>query len=269
VAPADDFDPRAILAALGIDHPDSVEPVSGGWDTRLFRVRHAGLVHALRVFRPEQARTSQRELAAMQAAAAGGVPVPAVDAHAVWQDRPALLLRWVPGETVLQAVARRPWRILALGRAMGRVHGRIHSLAAPEAVGSGALLHLDYHPLNVMTDGRHITGVLDWANAAGGDPRTDLARTTVLLRAAPLPPGTLPRPLVQAGRRLIELGWRGGYAEVRGRVTGMAPFYAAAGAWTEADMRKKLGRPGIWLAESDLEGLRRWTRRWQRRAGTT
>ena len=53
-----------------------------------------------------------------------------------------------------------------------------------------ALLHLDYHPLNVMCQGPRITGVLDWANARLGDPRADLARTITLLRLAPTPPGT-------------------------------------------------------------------------------
>src|SRR5438132_39917 len=40
-----------------------------------------------------------------------------------------------------------------------------------------ALLHLDYHLLNVMTDRSRVTGVLDWTNARAGDPRADLART--------------------------------------------------------------------------------------------
>jgi aminoglycoside phosphotransferase (APT) family kinase protein len=162
-------------------------------------------------------------------------------------------------------VRRRPWRAVALGRAMGRVHARIHAVTAPPALGDGALLHMDYHPLNVMTDGRRVTGVLDWANATAGDPRTDLARTTVLLRAAPVPPGMSPI-VARLGRRLLQLGWRAGYADVHGPVAGMAPFYAAAGAWTVADIRKHLGQPGVWLTEADLDRLQRWTEHWRRRA---
>jgi aminoglycoside phosphotransferase (APT) family kinase protein len=97
---------------------------------------------------------------------------------------------------------------------MGRMHARIHAVPLsdlvrelprwtpkPEdldlrlstqldynATGSPSVLHLDYHPLNVLTDGREITCVLDWANVAIGDRRADLARTITLLRLAPLPP---------------------------------------------------------------------------------
>jgi aminoglycoside phosphotransferase (APT) family kinase protein len=246
---------------------DSVSPVRGGWDTQLFRVEHAGTTSALRVFRAEQLRTFQREQLAMRAAEESGLPVPKIRGQVVWQDRPALLLAWVPGGRLLDAMAQRPWRAVALGRAMGRVHARIHAVAAPPTLGQGALLHMDYHPLNVMTDGRSITGVLDWANVAAGDPRTDLARTTVLLRAAPTPPG-VPRAIVQVGRRALQLGWRAGYADVHGPVTGLAPFYAAAGAWTENDMRKHLGQPGVWLTESDLKRIHGWAEHWRRRAGT-
>jgi aminoglycoside phosphotransferase (APT) family kinase protein len=260
-------DALAVLAALGVREVGAVEVVRGGWDTQLFRVEHDGTTSALRVFRPEQLRTFQREQLAMDAAVARGLPVPEVRAHAVWNDRPALLLAWVSGTTLLDNAAARPWRAMALGRAMGRVHARIHTVAAPPALGEGALLHMDYHPLNVMTDGRGITGVLDWANAAAGDPRTDVARTTVLLRAAPSPP-SIPRLVVQFGRRVLQLGWRTGYADVRGPIHGLAPFYAAAGVWTVNDMQRHLGQPGVWLTESDLDRIRRWTEHWQRRAGT-
>src|SRR5205814_1988822 len=73
-----------------------------------------------------------------------------------------------------------------------------------------ALLHLDYHALNVMTDCRAITGILDWANARAGDPRADYARTVAILRLSPLRPGS-PRLRTLALRRMLEFGWRRGY----------------------------------------------------------
>ena len=43
------------------------------------------------------------------------------------------------------------------------------------------LLHLDFHPLNVMVcKGRYV--VIDWINARIGNPVFDLARTYVLFR---------------------------------------------------------------------------------------
>ena len=117
-----------------------------------------------------------------------------------------------------------------------------------------------------MSSHRGITCVLDWANAAVGDPRADLARTVTVLRLAPAPPGT-PATLLMALRRVLELAWRTGYQVSAGSFRDMAPFYAWAGAMMEADLRPKLGRPGVWLEPSDLDRIHRWTNRWNQRAG--
>ncbi len=239
--------------------------VTGGWDTRLFRVEVGASTYALRVLRPAQRHVWEREQLVMRAAARAGVPVPTVHGQTIWHDLPALLLGWVPGDTIKQCVADRPWRAFVLGRRMGRVHAAIHAIPAPAELGEGVLLHMDYHPLNVMADEHGVSGVLDWANATAGDPRADLARTTVVLRLSRLPDDG--RLLTLLGRRLLELGWRWGYADLRGWPGGMAPFYAHAGAWMETDLRPKLGRPGVPLTEADLSRIQRWTARWQRRAG--
>lgn len=44
-----------------------------------------------------------------------------------------------------------------------------------------SLLHLDYHPQNVLVEGLQVTGVIDWANAAAGDRHFDAATTAVIL----------------------------------------------------------------------------------------
>ena len=43
----------AILATLGMTSPSTVTPVSGGWDTTIWRVEHGRATYALRVFRAE------------------------------------------------------------------------------------------------------------------------------------------------------------------------------------------------------------------------
>jgi aminoglycoside phosphotransferase (APT) family kinase protein len=257
-------DPVGILTQLGVSEPTRISTVTGGWDTRLFRVETRTNAYALRVFRFRQRHVWEREQLAMRTAAAAGLPVPVVVGQTIWHDLPALLLGWVPGDTIKRCVAERPWRAVALGRTMGRVHAAMHAIPAPAALGDGTLLHMDYHPLNVMADEHGVTGVLDWANSAAGDPRADLARTTVVLRLSHVPDAGRLSTLL--GRRAIELGWRLGYADVWGWPDGMAPFYAEAGAWMEADLRPKLGRPGIPLTEADLFRVRRWTARWQKRA---
>ncbi|MBV9356096.1 MAG: phosphotransferase [Chloroflexi bacterium] len=261
---AETVDPVSILTQLGVSEPTRIRAVTGGWDTRLFRVEMGANSYALRVFQPGQRHVWEREQLAMGTAAAARLPVPRVAGQTIWHDLPVLLLSWIPGDTIKQRVVERPWRAIALGRTMGRVHAAIHAIPAPAALGDGALLHMDYHPLNVMADAHRVTGVLDWANATAGDPRADLARTTVVLRLSHLPDaGQL---LTLLGRRGIELGWRLGYADVRGWPGGMAPFYAHAGAWMEADLRPKLGRPGIPLTEADLSRVQRWTAHWRKRA---
>ncbi|HLH75699.1 MAG TPA: phosphotransferase [Candidatus Binataceae bacterium] len=44
-----------------------------------------------------------------------------------------------------------------------------------------ALLHLDYHPLNVIAQGRHLRGVLDWVSYDFGDRHLDVATTSTIL----------------------------------------------------------------------------------------
>jgi aminoglycoside phosphotransferase (APT) family kinase protein len=268
------LDPARILSDLGVrDAPDAVTPVNGGWDTSLWRIDIGQRRFALRVFRPEQAKTCHREALVMEALRNQSIPVPSVDAEGVGQGRPALLLGWCSGRPLLEQVAQRPWRVWQLGRAMGVTHARVHATSLPEVVVDAlpragvqvgdsrqSVLHLDYHPLNILTDGEQITAVLDWANTAVGDRRADLARTITLLRLAPTPPGSF-SVLQQMMRGLLELAWRRGYSEGQAAdpFVDMDPFYVWAGEWMETDLQPKLGRPGVWLQETDLLRIRQWT----------
>jgi aminoglycoside phosphotransferase (APT) family kinase protein len=49
-----------------------------------------------------------------------------------------------------------------------------------------SLLHMDYHPLNVMVDGMRVTGIIDWVNADVGDRHLDAAMTAVILSSSAL-----------------------------------------------------------------------------------
>jgi aminoglycoside phosphotransferase (APT) family kinase protein len=203
-----------------------------------------------------------------------GLPIPKVYAEGLTEGTPALLLGWCPGRPILAEVRARPSHIWRLGVAMGCAHASIHAVPVPDALIAAlpampeiessttrlSVLHLDYHPLNVMTDGQTVSGVLDWANVAVGDRRVDLARTVTLLRLAPLPPGTSSLAAMVL-RAVLELAWRRGY---RGQQNtdpfmDMEPFYVWAGDMMERDLRPKLGRPGVWLEESDLLRIHRWT----------
>ncbi len=285
------LDPFDILASLGVTDATAAAPVSGGQDAAIWRVEHGGLVSALRVFRPDQLRGCQRETMTIRAAIASGLSVPTVRAEGTWREHPAMLLAWCPGETLLAAVARQPWRVWSFGTMFGRMQARIHAVTAPEALRQSpdmwldwggpldprlrdhlratatrtdTLLHLDYHPLNVMTDGKQITGVLDWPNGRAGDPRADLARTLVVLR---FPPAISVRPHEAATMRVFLRAWWFGYQRSAGPVRNMGPFYAMAGMQTVRDQERKIGLPGRTIQSSDLDPLRRWTDHWMHRIG--
>ena len=287
------LDPRAILAALGVaEGVGAVAPVSGGMDTAIWRVERAGRASALRVFRPEQAAVAHRE-ATIMAASIPGVPIPAVRATGAWRDRPALLIDWCAGRHLLAALRAAPRDLFALARLFGETQARLHAATPPAAlVAEGrawsdwaggtdtallarlraaearpaSILHFDYHPLNLMVEGRRATGLIDWANVQVGDRRADLARTVTILRLAPKGQGTVAVAL-RLATRLLELGWRRGYRAVAGPIGGMAPFYAWAGTVLVNDLAQKIGRPGVALRAAELDPARRWTAHWRRRAG--
>lgn len=280
-----ELDPRAILAALGITGVAEARPVSGGADTAIWRVAHGEQLYALRVFRAEQAATYRRELAAMRAAAVGELPVPAIYAAGSWRDRPALLLGWCAGEPLIRALQRRPAHVWRLGTRFGRMQAAIHTIEPPPApelrpgdwiAWAGAdeaalqarlrmvagetarLLHLDYHPLNVMTDGQRMTAVLDWANALVGDPRADVARSYSILAIEP----SWPRlPHLTIFRWILARAWLHGYQQAAGPLGDMALFYAWAGAVMLRDLAPRAARTGM-----RLDRVRRWMNDWKQRA---
>jgi aminoglycoside phosphotransferase (APT) family kinase protein len=289
-----DLDPRAILRSLGFRGARSIERATGGADTAIWRIERGGEAYALRVFRADQSDVAGREVLAMKAAAAGDVPVPVLYAQGTWGDRPALLLSWCSGAPLSHALREHPENLDRLGVAFGEMQARLHAVPAPDGLGhpdegwiSGwlpetsrrlhrrfqavsrqraSLLHLDYHPSNVLTDGQRITGVLDWANTCGGDPRADLARTLTILRLTPMPSAAR-RPGLVALRRRLERAWRQGYKQAGGAFDEMAPFYAWGGFAIAEDLTKRVGIPEHGVTALRLARMRRWATLWMQRAG--
>lgn len=60
-----------------------------------------------------------------------------------------------------------------------------------ETATNDVLCHFDFHPLNVLVEGSHVSALLDFPNTSLGDRRADLGRTQALLSAASIPPGPL------------------------------------------------------------------------------
>lgn len=205
---------------------------------------------ALRLLRdPEAGDRVRLEAAAMTAARTAGVSVPEVLEIVTVDGQPGLVMERVEGVDLFTGLARRPWRLAGTARALGRLQAGLHDTAAPaglpelrpmlrrriaavpnlsrraraHALGElqrlpdrDRLCHGDFHPGNIIASARGPV-IIDWANAARGDPMADLARTVLMLRVAPLPPAMSPmlRCVDRVGRSTFRRLWLGGYRRVR------------------------------------------------------
>ena len=291
------IEPRRALTALGFADVSNVERVSGGWDTLMWRfATQNGRELSLRIFQLRRRQdVAWRERVALEACARAKLPVPRVEAVGEVEGFPAMVLTWCPGTTVLSSIESRPWLVWRLGRLFGQAQARLHAVVPPEELVAEApdswlsqvdeehadladsvralqpvttsLIHMDFHPLNVVSDGSTITGIIDWASAAAGDPRADLARTVFTLQAMPVPPGPL-SSVLSLGRGLLLRAWRSGYEDAVGVMPDYRPFMAWAGATLLSGMDLVIDRPGVWGTTRDLERMRRLVEHWALKIGS-
>lgn len=155
---------------VGQGRAADVYDVGGGRVLRRYRTaRRPGAVEA--------------EVAVMRHVAARGYPVPTV--YDV--DGDDLVMERLEGTTMLTALERRPWRARPLADQLAELHHRLAAIdvgdlaaVVPTRFGPPtAVLHLDFHPDNVMltADG---PVVFDWSNAALGPAPADVALTWLI-----------------------------------------------------------------------------------------
>ncbi|HET8778084.1 MAG TPA: phosphotransferase [Candidatus Limnocylindria bacterium] len=235
----------AALAALGLPADADVEPAAGGASGSAWRVSVGGTTSVLRSLGSATAAGSR--VAAMMAARDEGLPAPALLRRAPTPAGEVALLSWLPGVPLLEVLARAPGQTRHYGERMGRLHRRLHEIRALNAViraaddtghpfGAGRvvaglpsgdrLLHLDWHPLNLLVDEAlgEIVGIVDWDNARAGDPSLDLARTRSILT---LEPGLADLPET-VRHRLPELldAWADGYGDEARAISPAADTWA-------------------------------------------
>ncbi len=117
----------------------------------------------------------------------------------------------------------------------------------PRASRDRRIIHLDYHPLNVLWHHGRCSGVLDWSESTVGDREADVATTLVLLQMAPVElSNRLHRVFAVAGRWAL---WRLYLENYRRRLPldrHRLSYYmaltalrrlACAGAWLQASPR--------------------------------
>jgi aminoglycoside phosphotransferase (APT) family kinase protein len=101
-----------------------------------------------------------------------------------------------------------------LAEALGRVEALVPRLA--DGGGRLAVCHGDFHPLNVLVDGRDAQ-VIDWTDAGLGDAHGDVARLLTLLRALPAGvPGGAGKALMRVVAPRMSHGYLRAYARAGG-----------------------------------------------------
>ena len=287
-----DINPFAILDSLGIANCTGATRIHGGWYTTIWQIHRGEESFALRLFPAGHQSAARHEATMMRAARDAGINVPGIHAEGEWNDRPVLLLDWCDGRTVMQEMRRRPWNIRRLGYRFGQRQAEIHRVeyTHPELdsqqwitrfgpvdddlrsrlidvqLQPARLLHLDYHPLNVMVSQREIGCILDWCNAMPGDPRADVARTWSILRLMPLNPGR-PEPVTESARRLLAAGWLRGYEDAAGPLQDMNLFKVWAGFAMVHDLQQYVDKPEIWIEQRHVDSIRQRVNELRQRAG--
>jgi uncharacterized protein (TIGR02172 family) len=151
-----------------------------------------------------------------QAIHARGLPVPAVGELVRVDGRYGLVYERVEGPTMWQMFSLRPWRTPHYARRTAELHAEMHARSTnddipdqrrklagkirrarplPAPVGAKALAalesmplgdrlcHGDFHPGNILMTAQGEV-IIDWIDAASGNPLADVARTTVLALGA-------------------------------------------------------------------------------------
>jgi len=179
-------------------------------------------------------RDHTAEADVMELVRAAGFPVPQVFRRGPGE----MVMARIEGPTMLEDIEAHPWRIDRHARTLADLHARLHAIEAPEwlrplRVPGSAVLHLDFHPGNVILSPSGPM-IIDWSNAARGDPAADVALTWILMAAferddGPVT-GSLPKRILTHVERRAE-PW------IRRRL--VRTFVRASGL--EAETRRVLG----------------------------
>lgn len=251
------------MSRLGLPPEAVVEPAPDGATGTVWRVRTATASYTMRL--ASSSRLTDGRLAAIAAARDAGLPAPELIRRASTPDGEAVLLSWLPGGPMYGSLRRDPTRARRWGQLTGELQRRLHEIDAPDAVidvraeglhpfdagrsivglpEGRALLHLDWHPLNLLVDEREerICGIVDWDNARRGHPLLDLARTHSLLTVEP----SLADMPASLRARLGDFrdGWADGYGLATRTIPRACHLWAGRVGRPRAPLRRRTRSPG-------------------------
>jgi aminoglycoside phosphotransferase (APT) family kinase protein len=244
-----------------------------GGQADIYEMDEGRILRVLRGVDPKDTRMLMGERAIMDELRRRDVAVPEVYEYAEVDGRPALAMQRISGPSMLDNLLRHPLGMRKTTRELARLHCEFLACPALEGLmeirervdyligrspllddgdrafvrellaelpAGGMLLHGDFHPGNILTEGGR-SYIIDWFGASRGDPVSDVAHTYLLCAHKPRIPSEsdftyryLKAAAVLLGRMYLR--------EVRARLGfGMEEF----GKWTavRAAERTAYGQP--------------------------
>jgi aminoglycoside phosphotransferase (APT) family kinase protein len=137
--------------------------------------------------RAKSGRVIEGEARTIAYAGEHGYPVPKI--HEVRAGGTEIVMERIEGPMMMDKMMREPWRASRYCRELADLHDRLHVIPAPPWLpdaGGDRLVHLDLHPMNVMMTAAGPV-VIDWTNAARGEPLLDVGVTLVLMTCPRVP----------------------------------------------------------------------------------
>src|SRR5262249_39691984 len=114
----------------------------------------------------------------------------------------------------------------------------------PRQRDAGRILHLDFHPINLILGPKGQLSLLDWTEADIGDPHADVATTLMLLECVPVElTSVTDRLLVRVGRFFLRRWYLRAYRWQRPLDASKLAYYRAWAAF------RRLCTYGAWLSE--------------------
>lgn len=197
--------------------------------------------------------------------------------------RSGLIIKKIPGQTLIARAMKKPLTVFSASGIMADLHIAMHNthtdkirsykelvrtsldtvimsfltgeeraqiLARLDALPDGdSVLHLDYHPDNIMSDGQKVS-VIDWMTSASGAPAADVAATLYLLNEGEMIPGL--SPAVASVLEFLRKSICKSYLKKYKAISGM----------TDEEIRPwrlpfLIVRLSIWSIDSEIDDLRR------------
>lgn len=138
--------------------------------------------------------------------------------------------------------------------------------------GRRSILHLDFHPGNMMIADGKVTGVLDWANGTTGDPAADVGTTMALLTMGPVEAPAAVTPVLNVIRKWLARRYAAEYLKLNPLPPESIRYYEARRCLT-AMLHVAIRRAGATLGERDQyawdgpQQIRNMTRRFEAISG--